>query len=281
VSALAAIGLWGTLAALGLKLAHVPPFLLVGIALVLGALVGARGLARPCVGWRVLALGVYGLFGFHFLLFLALRLAPPVEANLVNYLWPLLIVVLSPFFVAGTTLAAHHVAGALAGFAGAGLLVTDGGASFSAAHALGYALAFGSALVWATYSLATRRLAGLPTSTVSVFCLASGLLALVAHALFEPRYVPVAADWPYLLVLGMGPMGAAFYLWDRALKIGDPRAIGSLAYLTPLASTLLVVAIGAGRLTATSLVAMALIVGGAILGSRAAPARRPAKRHAS
>jgi drug/metabolite transporter (DMT)-like permease len=31
---------------------------------------------------------VYGLFGFHFFLFLALRHAPPVEANLVNYLWP-------------------------------------------------------------------------------------------------------------------------------------------------------------------------------------------------
>jgi drug/metabolite transporter (DMT)-like permease len=48
-----------------------------------------------------LLLGVYGLFGYHFLLFLALRSAPPLEANLVNYLWPLLIVVLAPVLLPG------------------------------------------------------------------------------------------------------------------------------------------------------------------------------------
>jgi hypothetical protein len=41
------------------------------------------------------------LFGFHFLLFMALRLAPPIEANLVNYLWPLLIVLLTPLVLPG------------------------------------------------------------------------------------------------------------------------------------------------------------------------------------
>jgi drug/metabolite transporter (DMT)-like permease len=99
--ALGAIALWATLASLGVALAHVPPFLLTGLALVIGS-VPAWPLARQ---WRVpastLALGVYGLFGFHFLLFIALRNAPPVEANLVNYLWPLLIVVLAPLFLPG------------------------------------------------------------------------------------------------------------------------------------------------------------------------------------
>ena len=99
--ALGAIALWATLASLGVALAHVPPFLLTGLALVIGS-VPAWPLARQ---WRVpastLALGVYGLFGFHFLLFVALRHAPPVEANLVNYLWPLLIVVLAPLFLPG------------------------------------------------------------------------------------------------------------------------------------------------------------------------------------
>ena len=57
------------------------------------------------VSWPLLALGVYGLFGFHFLLFISLRLAPPVEANLVNYLWPLGIVVMAPLFLNEGTLA--------------------------------------------------------------------------------------------------------------------------------------------------------------------------------
>jgi drug/metabolite transporter (DMT)-like permease len=257
------------LAALSLRLKSWPPFLLVGAALLVGALCSLHRVAEWRVPPRVLALGVYGLFGFHFLLFMALRSAPPVQANLVNYLWPLLIVVLAPAILPGTAVRARQVAGAMAGFLGAALLVTGGELRLDPAHSVGYTLALGSALVWATYSLASKRLAAFPTATIGLFCAVSGALALACHALFEPRYVPAADEWPWLLALGLGPMGAAFFLWDHALKRGDPRRIGALAYLTPLLSTLVLVAVGAGAFTAVTLVAIVLIVGGAALGARA------------
>jgi drug/metabolite transporter (DMT)-like permease len=277
LDALGAIALWGSLAALGIRLRHVPPFLLVGIALVLGGLCGARGIRLKDLRPRVVLLGVYGLFAYHLCLFLALRLAPPVEANLVNYLWPLLIVVLSPLVLPGTRLRGRHVVGALLGFGGAALLVTGGRIAFSRDGLAGYLLALAAAFIWSTYSLLSRRLGDVPTSAVSGFCLVSGLLALACHAALEPRQLPAPADLPFLLAIGVGPMGAAFYLWDRALKAGDPRVIGTLAYLTPLLSTLLVAASGAGRLGPRSAAAMALIVGGAAVGTwpRAVPARPP------
>jgi drug/metabolite transporter (DMT)-like permease len=233
----------------------------------LGGLIGARRLSLRGLRLPVLALGVYGLFAYHFCLFLALRLAPPVEANLLNYLWPLLIVVLSPLFVSGTALRARHVVGALLGFMGAALLVTGGRLGFAREGLLGYALAVAAAVIWSTFSLATRRLGGFAVSTVSAFCLVSGALALLCHALFEPSYHFAAADVPWLLAIGLGPMGAAFYLWDRALRDGDPRVVGTLAYLTPLLSTLLIALVGQGRLGATSAAAMGLIVGGAVVGT--------------
>jgi drug/metabolite transporter (DMT)-like permease len=268
-AALAAIALWGVLAALSLRLRGWPPFLLAGAALLLGSLVSIHRLGAWRVPGRALALGVYGLFGFHFLLFVALRLAPPVEANLVNYLWPLLIVVLAPVILPGITLRARHVVAALLGFAGAALLVTGGKLGFAGEYALGYAAALGSALVWSTYSLATKRFAALPTATIGLYCAVSGALALACHVLFEPRYLPQLAELPWLLALGLGPMGAAFFLWDYALKRGDPRTIGALAYLAPLLSTLVLVAAGEGSLGPLTLVAMGLIVGGAVLGGRA------------
>jgi drug/metabolite transporter (DMT)-like permease len=265
--ALGAIGLWSTLAALGIKLKHVPPFLLVGVALLIGALAGVRGLRLRGTRPLVLLLGVYGLFAYHFCLFLGLRLAPPIEANLINYLWPLLIVLLSPLF-AGARPEARHIGGALLGFGGAALLVTGGRFGFQRDAAAGYALAFAAAVIWSTYSLLTKAIGHFPTSTVATFCLVSGVLSLVCHAIFEPWYVPEARDLPYLLWIGLGPMGAAFYLWDRALKRGDPRLLGTLAYLTPLLSTLLIACLGEGRLTVESFAAMALIVGGAAIGTR-------------
>ena len=264
--ALAAIVLWGGLAALALKLAYVPPFLLTGIALLIGAMVGGRALAHRPPPPAALAMGVYGLFGFHFFLFLALRHAPPVEANLVNYLWPLLIVVLAPVIVPGVAFSGRHGIAALLGFAGAALLITAGSDNLGRGELLGYAFALASAIIWSTYSLMTRRLRHFPTAYVSWFCVISGIASLACHFLFERRYWPSEVEWLYLIALGLGPMGAAFFLWDRAMKKGDPRTLGNLAYLTPLLSTLALVVFAGASLTPVSFVAMALILAGAWLG---------------
>ena len=267
--ALGAIALWATLASLGVALAHVPPFLLTGLALLIGSM-PSWPLVRQ---WRVpastLALGVYGLFGFHLLLFVALRHAPPLEANLVNYLWPLLIVVLAPWLLPGVRLRPVHVMAALAGFAGAGLAIVGGsGFGASGGSAWGFVPAFGSAFVWASYSLLTRRVAPFPTAAVGLFGVVSGLLSLACHALFEPAVDLSGRDWALIAATGLGPLGAAFFLWDAALKRGDPVRIGILSYLTPLASTLLLVATTSRPLTAWVAAAAVLIVGAAIVGVR-------------
>ncbi len=62
-------------------------------------------------------------------------------------------------------------------------------------------------------------------------------------------------------------MGAAFFTWDAALKRGDPRIIGSLAYLTPMTSTLVLILLGGYTMTWISALAMVLIVSGAVIGS--------------
>ena len=268
VCALGAIALWAMLASLGVALAHVPPFLLTGLALVIGS-VPSWPLARQ---WRVpastLMLGVYGLFGFHLLLFVALRHASALEANLVNYLWPLLIVVLAPVVLPGMTLRPVHVVAALVGFVGAALAIV-GGRGLAGGFAWGYVAAAGSAVIWATYSLGTRRVASFPTAAVGLFGLVSGAISLACHAAFEPSVALSARDMVLITITGLGPLGAAFFLWDAALKRGDPRRIGILSYLTPLASTLLLAATTGRPLTVWVAAAALLIVGAAVIGLRA------------
>lgn len=267
--ALGAIVLWATLASLGVSLKHVPPFLLTGLALVIGS-IPAWPLARQ---WRVpastLALGLYGLFGYHLLLFIALRLAPPVEANLVNYLWPLLLVVLAPLFLRNVRLRPVHVAAAVVGFAGAVIAILGGGASASGAWSWGYLPALGAAFIWASYSLGTRRVAAFPTAAIGLFGLVSGLLSLLCHVLLEAPVTLQARDWLLVTLMGLGPLGAAFFLWDRALKAGDPRQIGILSYLTPLLSTGLLMVVSDRPFSPSIALAAAMIIGAAVLGTRA------------
>ena len=156
LAASGAILLWSTLAVLGVALAHLPPLLLTGCALVIGALPGVLHWRLWRVPWRTLLLGIGGLFGFHFLLFLALRFAPPVEANLVNYLWPLLIVVLTPVVLRGWRLTTRHILAACVGFAGAVLAIGIAPTAITSRTLLGFGFAAASAVVWALYSLLSR-----------------------------------------------------------------------------------------------------------------------------
>ena len=267
--ALGAIVLWAGLAMLGVRLAHLPPFWLTGVALLIGSVVALPLSRFDFSQFRVplttLALGVYGLFGFHFLLFIALRHAPPVQANLVNYLWPLGMVVLAPVFLPGTRLTWRQLLAALLGFGGAALAIL-GGQSLDTGLAWGYLPALGSAFVWASYSLLTQRVAAFPSAAIGLFALVSGLLSLLCHALLEPAAQVSARDWPWLILMGLGPLGAAFFLWDAALKRGDARQIGLLSFLTPLLSTLLLLWHRGEPISASVAAAAALIIGAAWLG---------------
>ena len=128
-----------------------------------------------------------------------------------------------------------------------------------------------SAFTWASYSLLTKRVPSFPSSAVGGFCLCSGILAIALHFTANPGTAEVLSlsrsDWIRFILLGIGPMGGAFYLWDAALKQGDPRIIGSLAYLTPLLSTLLLIVLGGRELSSSSAIAMVLIIAGAAIGS--------------
>ena len=270
-----AIGLWSTLALVTTWTGAVPPFLMVGLTFtVAAALMAAKWLAagepirdKLVWPWRVWALGVYGLFGYHALYFLALKSAPAVEANLLNYLWPLLIVLFSAL-LPGERLRWYHLAGAALGLAGAAILTLGGGKlALSWDYALGYGAALGCALVWSSYSVLSRRFGQVPSDSVGGFCAATAVLGFACHAVFEPTLWPEGWQWAAVVALGLGPVGLAFYLWDHGMKRGDIRALGALSYATPLLSTILLILFGAGALTWPVAVAAALIVGGAILAA--------------
>ena len=102
-----------------------------------------------------------------------------------------------------------------------------------------------------------------------LFGLVSGLLSLACHVLLEPRVDLAPRDWALIVVMGLGPLGAAFFLWDKALKGGDARHIGVLSYLTPLASTTLLVLVTGREPSASIALAAVLIIGAAVVGTRA------------
>jgi drug/metabolite transporter (DMT)-like permease len=276
LSGMAAIGLWAVLALFTAGTGAVPPFQLSAITFAIASLVGLGFMRMNGTSYAVLrqpprawALGLYGLFCYHALYFAALKLAPPAEAGLVAYLWPLLIVLMTAL-LPGESLSKRHIMAALMGFAGVIVLgLGKGGVGFEAAHWKGYLAALGCAVIWSSYSVLSRMQAGVPTEAVTGFCAATALLSAICHLLFETTVWPqTALQWLCIIGLGLGPVGAAFFLWDTGMKRGDIRLLGTASYAAPVLSTILLVLVGFAQAHWTLAVACVLIVGGAVLAVR-------------
>jgi drug/metabolite transporter (DMT)-like permease len=271
-----AILIWSTLALLAALAGPVPPFLLVALSFGVGGLVSLGLLLlvrRPLAPllrqpWPVWALGIGGLFGYHFLYFLALQSAPAAEANLINYLWPLLIVVFAGL-LPGERLGGAQVLGAGCGLAGTLLLITGGaGLTVKAEYLPGYLSAVACAITWAGYSVLSRRFGAVPTEVVTFFCLATAALSGLCHLLFEVTVWPQGWAWAVVAAMGIGPVGLAFFVWDHGVKRGDIQTLGALSYATPLLSTGLLILAGRAAPTWVVGVACLLIVGGAVVAGR-------------
>jgi drug/metabolite transporter (DMT)-like permease len=267
-----AVAMWALLALLTDASGAVPPFLLSAITFTIGTAVGlVARLFMPAtdksqkIPRQVWVIGIAGLFGYHFFYFTALRNAPAVEASLIAYLWPLLIV-LGSALMPGEKLAWNHV------------VTKGGGLAFDARYAFGYAMAAVCALLWSSYSLLSRRFPAVPTSIVTWFCAATAALSLVCHLLLEQTVLPDGpGQWLAVLGLGLMPVGAAFYAWDIGVKRGNIQVLGAASYAAPLLSTLVLIAAGVAEPSLRILAACVLITGGAALAAKSLFLRRSAE----
>ena len=270
-----AILMWSFLALMTAASGTMPPFQLSAITFAIGSLPGIllfmvrperlKALRQPPKVWLA---GVGGLFGYHFLYFTALRNAPAVEAGLIAYLWPLLIVVGSAL-LPGERLGWHHIVGALCGLAGTALIVGKNGFAFDPAYSLGYFTALLCAFTWAAYSLVSRKFETVSTDVVTGFCLATSALSLLCHLALETTVWPdTTAQWAAVIGLGLLPVGLAFYVWDYGVKNGDIQILGVSSYAAPLLSTLILIIFGFGEISVRIGLSCLLITGGAVLAAR-------------
>lgn len=271
-----AVLLWSLLALFTTEVASIPPFQLVSLCFSIASVLSCvwimvRGgsvvlaLRQPLGAW---VLGVGGLFGYHFFYFVALANAPAVEASLIAYLWPLFIVLFSAL-LPGEKLRWFHVAGAVLGLSGAVLLVSKGqGLYFDPAYAMGYGAAIVCSFLWSGYSVLNRRYADVPVNAVCGFCAGAAVLGFITHGMTEIWVSPSLSQWGAILALGLGPVGAAFFVWDYGTKHGDIQILGVASYGAPLLSTCFLIAFGKAVATPVMIAGCVMIVAGAVIASK-------------
>lgn len=208
---------------------------------------------RTWPGFRGMALGLYGIFGYHALLVGAFALAPAVQANILNYTWPLWIIVLGALS-AGERLTGRIAGGAALGLAGAVIALAPwqavdgpgGGGAFGSPPALvGFGLALAAGFCWGSFTVMLRWSSRRPSregdepSAMGWWCVQAAIVSAAGMAVLGTPFAVVPEQLGVLLYIGLVPLGTAFLLWERATRGCSLSVLGLLSYLTPPLSTLL------------------------------------------
>ncbi|MEE2775032.1 MAG: EamA family transporter [Pseudomonadota bacterium] len=272
-----AVMMWGLLALFTTLAGNLPPFLLMTLSFSIASLVIVTKwiifrenifsyFRQPIKVWL---LGIYGLFGYHALYFFALQNAPPIDASLIAYLWPLLIVIFSNIFNR-EKLKWFHFLGTFIAFLGTLILVTRGEAhGFSSEYMAGYLFALSCALIWSSYSVLNRKFGQVPTNAVGCFCIVVAGLSFMTHLSLEETHWPKGlTEWSAIVALGIFPVGIAFFSWDYGTKFGDISVLASFSYFAPLISTIALVVFSENKFSLIIGIACFLITGGALLSAK-------------
>jgi drug/metabolite transporter (DMT)-like permease len=211
--------------------------------------------------WSPAVVFAVGLSGSDIFFLLASRLIPAPQANLISYLWPVMIVV----FGAAVGLFRPHwtqFAGLFLGFVGTVVLVWDGHISMSFA---GIGLALLSGGCWAGYCVFRLIWKGPATNVLARGCALSTLLCASLHFLVERTVAPGAGALGAAAIAGIIPLGLGNFFWDEGFRRGDGELLAVMAYATPLCSALLLTALGAASLSSNLLIGAVIIVSAGFL----------------
>jgi len=220
------------------------------------------------------ALGFVNPFVYYLVLFKAYDLLPAQEAQPLNYAWPIVLSILAVPLL-GQKLRLAALAGLLVSFAGVLVIATRGDVTgFTFANPLGTGLALLSTVFWASFWLANvrdRRDAAVKLFTNFAF----GTVYVTVFVLATSRFpVPSYFALGTAAYVGAFEMGITFFVWLKALSLSrESASVVGLVYLSPFVSLVLIHFVVGEVIYPSSVVGLALIVGG-ILIQRAGAGRR-------
>lgn len=220
---------------------------------------------QPLLLWVI---GMIGVYGNDALYIAAFKHAPAAQADLISYLYPILIILLASYLPSEKFSFKYIIAGFL-GFFGSYLLITAGGdaTNFQLKYMTGYFLAFIDAIVWSVYCIAARYYKNTPSEMIGMYCGCGLILSLIMHISYEQTIIPNLHQTIVLIIMGLTTQGSAYFMWDYGIKRGNFNLLSVLAYSNPIIAVILLIIAGKSHYSDTLLIATLLIsLGGALAG---------------
>ncbi|MCF7792727.1 MAG: DMT family transporter [Candidatus Cloacimonetes bacterium] len=177
-------------------------------------------------------LGFLNPFFYYVILFKAYTLLPGQMAQPLNFVWPLMIVLLS-IPILGQKIKPASILAIFISFCGVIIISTKGRfATMDMVNPLGVFLALSSSIIWALFFLINVR--DKRDETLKLFLsFTFGFLFVLIVFLFQAKF-PDFIGILGAIYIGLFEMGITFVIWVKALKLSQTTAqVNNLIYLTP------------------------------------------------
>lgn len=213
-------------------------------------------------------LGFTGMFLYSALYYFGLMQMSAQEACIVNYLWPMMLVLFSCLLLK-EKLTMMKIVSMVCSFIGIVILSSGSPASADGNRAAGILCCMLAAAFYGLFSVLNKKADYDQSLSMMVFWLTTALCALAAGLAGE-SWVPLGGvQWLGMLWLGAVINGAAYLTWALALKEADNTAsVANLAYLTPFLSVVISAIFLNEGFQPRAFIALIFIVGGILLQSR-------------
>lgn len=216
---------------------------------------------------KMAGLGFLGLFMYSALYYYGISALGSQEACILNYLWPMMIVLFA-CVILKEKLTAIKIFAMLISFSGIVVLSLGESQANMNVRILGICACVLAAVCYGLFSVLNKRHSLNQNVTMMIIWLTTAVLSLIASLFFEKQQPILGLQWLGLAWLGIVVNAIAYLLWAIALKGADDSAkIANLAYLVPFLSIILSALVLGEKLSVNAVIAVALIIGGILLQS--------------
>lgn len=280
IYAITTVLIWSTMAAVvKLLLSHIPNLQALSISsfiaffflLIVNVATGKIKLMKQYTlkDYGVMSgLGFLGLFLYSALYYYGLAQLTSQEACILNYLWPIMLVVFS-CLILKEKITAMKIVAMGSSFLGIVILsVGNGGSTAGGNTTLGMASCIIAAACYGLFSVLNKKADFDQNIAMMINWFIVGVFAMILGLATESWMPLKAPQWLGMLWLGVVIDAIAYLLWALALKgAGNTAAIANMAYLTPFLSLVVSAVVLKEKIELQAIVALIFIIGGILLQS--------------
>lgn len=210
-------------------------------------------------------LGFLGTFLYYLLLYFGYMHAKGLEVLVIQYLWPVFIVIFSIFFLK-ERLSFRTFLAVVLGFLGVLVVLTKG--DFTTLHLENMkvdGIVLLAAATFGLFSVLSKKAHFEPFTATTLFFLSACIWSTLSLILFSFFTLPTRGEWLPILINGVLINGLSYIFWLRALSLAKASFVAPFIFLIPILSSVLIVLFFKEPFLPIYIVGIGLVIGAGLL----------------